>query len=665
MSVFKLAGLKKLLREIAKTDSKEALSEKENILIVSVLTPMLLSGAVIATVLGIVWQKAFWDVILIAGSLLASGMGLIVIDQINIKANYKKHLISWCLIYASVINYMVFYENLGSLYWILIIILLVPFTLSTTKIMFYYNLALLFVLILVSHFNAREIQVTPDVTYFVTLGIIMFFVIAILIVINRIYDFVIQYKISQNTELKFMNQELIANEEELQHQYSKLHAYNLEISKNQRTLNFLAYKDALTGLPNRKMILEQLDERIDVSKQSGERFAIAFIDLDNFKKINDSLGHSFGDMILEALGRRLSQVVHQDDLVGRLGGDEFALLVRRSISEESMMLYFQKIMMHIKESLKIENQAFKLSASMGVAVWPVDGETTGELLRAADTAMYKVKGARKNDIQFFRSYMKHEILERIEMEMALSEALEKEELFIEYQPLIESKSHKIVGFEALLRWVSGKYGLVRPNQFIPLAEEIGLIYQIGIWTLEEVCMSIKALEKEKGERFQFSVNISPIQLLDSRLILDINEILFKTDIDPSYLILEITETIFIKDVEKTIEMITKLKALGVKIALDDFGTGFSSLNYLFEIPIDILKIDKSFTRKLLTEDDKKAIIKSIIAMAHDLHMEVIAEGVEKEVQVTYLENNNCDILQGYYFSRPVSRNMINHLKIDY
>lgn len=660
-----LFGLRRLLRDIAETDSKEELSRKENVLIVSVLAPMLLSGVVIAVVLGLIWQKGLFNIVMIGTALFVSGMGLILSSKLKIKEKYKKHIISWCLIFASVFNYLVFYENLGSLYWILIIILLVPFTLSTTKVMFYYNLALLLILLVISNFFSSGVSVTHDLTYFVTLGIIMSFVIIILIVINRIYDYVLQYKISQNTDLKAINEELLANEEELQDQYTKLHAYNLEISENQMKLNYLAYRDPLTGLPNRKMILEQLDVMIDMSSQSQETFAIAFIDLDNFKKINDSLGHSYGDMILEKLSERLSNVIHKHDLIGRLGGDEFALLVRRHISEESMMLYFQQVMMHINESLKIENQVFRLSASMGVAIWPADGESTGELLRAADTAMYKVKGAGKNDIQFFRSYMKHEILERIEMEKELSKALEKEELFIEYQPLIKSKTHDIVGFEALLRWTSSKYGLVRPNQFIPLAEEIGLIYQIGIWTIERVCHNIKQLQEEHDKYYEFSVNISPLQLMDPRLFLDIKEILYKTDIDPSYLILEITETIFIDDVEKTIKMITKLKELGVKIALDDFGTGFSSLNYLFEIPIDILKIDKSFTRKLLTEDDKKAIIKSIIAMAHDLHMEVIAEGVEKETQVDYLEDNLCDVLQGYYFSRPVIRNMINHLKINY
>jgi len=411
------------------------------------------------------------------------------------------------------------------------------------------------------------------------------------------------------------------------------------------------------------MINEQLELLINYGEKNNS-FSLVFIDIDNFKRINDSMGHTSGDDLLIKVAKRCQEYIDNKDLFGRLGGDELSILVRRHLDDEELFQYIQSICNLFEEPFIIDDIEVRITASFGIAVWPTDVLTAVELLKASDTAMYKAKETGKNNVQFYRKDMKTEILSKLEMENKMIKALKENQFFLEYQPLFDINTKKVRCFEALIRWELPEIGRISPMDFIPFAEENGFIHEIGEWVLRDVSKKIRDIKSYYKEDISIAVNISTIQLKSFNFIERLEQIIIEEDINPKDIELEITESVLIEDKYQAIEVINKLRNLGFKISMDDFGTGYSSLSYLLELPIDKLKIDKSFIDAISVGNKKNEIVGAIVEMVHSLDMEVVAEGVETEGQFRYLKKKNCDIVQGYLLGRPLNDDKMKELLLN-
>ncbi len=418
----------------------------------------------------------------------------------------------------------------------------------------------------------------------------------------------------------------------------------------------LAHYDELTGLPNRTMFNQQLTRSLAQARRHDKPLAILFIDLDRFKNINDTLGHETGDRVLKEVADRLHGCLRESDTAGRLGGDEFVVLIEESPQPEHVAAVAQKILAAVARPFILDAQEFHLTASIGISTYPVDGADIHSLLKNADISMYRAKEQGKNNYQFYSAQMNVHTLERLALESNLRRALERNEFLLHYQPKIDIGSGRITGMEALVRWQQPARGLIPPAQFIPLAEETGLIVPIGEWVLKTACAQNKSWQEHGLPPLRVAVNLSARQFGHETLLQDVARVLTETGLDPAALELEITESMVMHNPERAVILLTKLKAMGIHLSIDDFGTGYSSLNYLKRFPIDSVKIDRSFIQDLPGDSDDAAITQAIIAMAHSLRLKVIAEGVETEEQLSFLRNHGCDEMQGNYFSKPLPEN---------
>lgn len=440
---------------------------------------------------------------------------------------------------------------------------------------------------------------------------------------------------------------------EISSQHRRMEIINQELIRNETHLNYLAYFDPLTELPNRKMIINRL-ENLLIANESQNSFAVAFIDLDNFKRINDTMGHYAGDLLLQATAERLKAFIPKEDLLGRLGGDEFALIILHTTDFNTLKNYVEHLRIILMEPFLIEQTQVVISASIGVAIHPEDGHDAMELLKYADTAMYKAKENGKNGISFFKTEMRDEVELRSNMENFLFTAVKKHEMFLLYQPQVYAKSGNLRGFEVLARWKSPELGLVLPEDFIAVAEENGYMVPLGEWVLREACERMQAHFSQSMEGLILAVNISSVQLMAPNFTQMVKVILEETQFPVKNLEIEITESVFIGSMEQTVDVLKELKALGLRIALDDFGTGYSSLNYIQQLPLDLLKIDKSFIEHIWSNHTKHLLVGSMIGLVHQLGIEVVAEGVENQWQLNYLRQHHCDILQGFMFGAPMT-----------
>jgi diguanylate cyclase (GGDEF)-like protein len=414
-----------------------------------------------------------------------------------------------------------------------------------------------------------------------------------------------------------------------------------------------AEHDFLTGLPNRMLLNDRVTQAITLAPRHMKKVAVLFMDLDGFKHINDSLGHPIGDKLLQSIAKRLVDCVRGSDTVSRQGGDEFVVLLSEVAQSEDAAISAVRLLQAVAEAHPIGAHDLHVTTSIGVSVYPDDGLDAETLIKNADTAMYQAKENGRQSYQFFKPSMNVRAVERQSIEENLRRALERQEFTLHYQPKINLVRGEITGAEALLRWTHPVRGPVSPAQFIPVAEDCGLILPIGKWVLREACKQVRAWQDAGLSPGTMAVNISAMEFRDDKFLEEVFAVLRDTGLDPKSLEFELTESVLMKRAEATESILKSLRERGVQVAVDDFGTGYSSLSYLRRLPIDALKIDQSFVRQITTDPDETTIVTAVIGMGRNLKLRVVAEGVETQQQLEFLRAHECDEAQGYYFSRPV------------
>jgi len=436
----------------------------------------------------------------------------------------------------------------------------------------------------------------------------------------------------------------------------------------ERKINKIASNDVVTGLLNRGIFQQNAQHAVAQAKRYGRTLAFLFIDLDRFKSINDTLGHDAGDIVLRTIAERFKLCTRTSDTLARLGGDEFVLLIEDISDTKYVSIIAHKLLTAASQPFLLAGQEYQVTASVGISAYPDDGKNASTLLKNADIAMYRAKEKGKNNFQFYSEQMNVHSLQRMALESNLRQALQREELRVYFQPIVDIRKNEVYAVEALVRWQHPDMGLVSPLQFIPIAEETGLIIPIGAWILEQVCIEGKKWH-DAGYKIRVTVNLSPKQLDDPKLLTDIKQALDTTSFAAEYMTIELTESMMMTDPDKTVELFQTIKDLNIRIAIDDFGTGYSSLSYLKRFPIDILKIDRSFLQDVPNDPDDVAITQTIIAIGQKMGLDLIAEGVEDIEQLEFLEKENCHYIQGFYFSKPLPPediiNKCNEIKEKY
>ncbi len=437
--------------------------------------------------------------------------------------------------------------------------------------------------------------------------------------------------------------------------YFIMQGQNITLQKHaEEQLSHMAYHDPLTGLANRNKLEKFVNHLLAQSHRHSQSFALMFIDLDRFKNINDTLGHEAGDLLLQIIAERLKGTTRSTDLVARLGGDEFVIVVTDVVKAESVALISQKILQSVMQAVTLKGQEIYITTSIGISLYPFDGQNLQTLMKNADLSLYRAKEHGKNNYQFYTMEMTHKAQERMSLQNSLVHAVANGEFFLNYQPKMDLKTRKITGLEALLRWKNKQYGLVTPDEIIALAEETGLIIPVNEWILNTACQNLKAWQKQGHSSLTVSVNCSARQFKQANLTGDVLKILSESGISPNSLELEVTEYLIMKDPDNILRSLYALKDIGVQIAIDDFGTGYWSLNNLRRLSVDKIKIDRTFIKQIMVDETSADIVKAIIAMVNKLGIKSIAEGVETREQYDFLAREGCTEIQGYYLSLPLS-----------
>ncbi|MCT4595981.1 MAG: EAL domain-containing protein [Anaeromicrobium sp.] len=425
--------------------------------------------------------------------------------------------------------------------------------------------------------------------------------------------------------------------------------------RSKKDLKYKTYYDPLTGLPNRYLLKDRLDLLMAHAKRNNEKLAIVFLDIDRFKRINDTLGYNVGDKLLQVFSSRLKHIFGVDVTISRQGGDEFILIFEDVKGPKEVINHIKKIFKRLREPFKLKDYEIYVTISAGISIYPSDGDGIDNILRSAEVAMYRVKENGRNNYELYEYNMSNEISQQLKIENYMIKALEKKEFILHYQPQVNTITNRVEGAEALIRWHHDEMGYIGPMQFIPLAEETGFILPLGSWILEEAIKDAKEFQKELGDEFIMAVNISAVQLRDENFVGRVKKLLNKYDLSPKSLELEITETHIMTGPELVLRILEELKVMGVKIAIDDFGTGYSSLSYFKDFPIDKLKIDQSFIRDIIKDKNSQGIVLAMIDMTKRLGLISLAEGVESIKELEYLKKHGCDCIQGYFTGRPMDK----------
>lgn len=484
-------------------------------------------------------------------------------------------------------------------------------------------------------------------------------------VLNTIIGGLKSYKTRIGVDHQLLSMKVEERTAQLSQRNAELNQAVEHITATKERLRQMAYFDSLTSLPNRRLFTEQLDLLLRLTKRNDEMLALLFLDLDNFKRVNDSLGHSAGDLLLREVAQRLASCVRDSDVVAhfvdtdsridvsRLGGDEFTVVLNQVENIDAVSMVAQRLLNALLQPVEIEGHELVITPSIGIALAPRDASDLEGLLKAADTAMFHAKARGKNTFVFYTSDMDTAGVERLRLETDLRKALERNELLFHYQPQVDTRTGTVVGAEALLRWQHPEQGMIPPFRFIPVAEEIGLIVEMGNWGIREACRELVELRKEGLELPKISVNVSAL-VFNKNFCPTVKEILEASGLPPSALELELTEGILMEDSDSTVKALRELKAMGVRLSIDDFGTGYSSLSYLSRFPLDELKIDRSFIIDFDKSANDASLVRAIIAMGQSMQLELVAEGVETSDQFLFLTRHGAEVVQGYLFSRPVT-----------
>jgi diguanylate cyclase (GGDEF)-like protein len=463
----------------------------------------------------------------------------------------------------------------------------------------------------------------------------------------------LEHKVQARTrELERAAQKNLQINEDLRASQSELLLTVDALRRKDEDLRHLAFHDALTGLPNRALLLDRIEQSIEVAARQDERRGLMFIDLDRFKAINDTIGHDAGDALLKELAQRLKSSLRRSDTVARIGGDEFVVLLHHAPSSEHYATVAQKLIDVVCQPMDFGNTVLQVGASIGIACFPQDGATSFDLMKRADMAMYEVKTSGRGGFSFFQEALTSASVKRLQMEGELRLAIAHGELELHYQPKVSLDTNAIFGVEALVRWRHPERGLISPNDFIPLAEATGLIVPLGDWVLAEACRQSAAWKRTLGRSVKIAVNISARQMQRGNLVERVSALIAQHGLQASDLQVELTESVIMANPDDCARVLTALRRLGVVVAIDDFGTGYSSLAYLSRLPLDVLKIDRSFVAHAGQDENDAEIVKMIIALAQTLKLELIAEGVETSAQAAFLRASGCHMVQGYLYARP-------------
>jgi diguanylate cyclase (GGDEF)-like protein len=632
VDVLKRENIIDVIKKMNDSNEEIIILKYENIFCRMFYTPILLSGSILNFVL----QYLLWEQdlkVTLINSFFLFGLYLLfeifskTINDERLKSNIFSLLFSTTLVF-SVVR---FYYLIGPTVWTISLILII---ISMVRI-------------------KKSMLIITSITIFF-LGIYVW---------NLSYSFQLGtlYYVAQNVSFAILFIVASIIHKINTNRYNRINKQFKEAEASEKKIKYLAYHDQLTGLPNRLSLSEQLNHAILSPSRKAKKLATMFLDLDDFKMINDTMGHDIGDQLLVEVSKRLVSTLRQCDTVARIGGDEFIMLIEDVENMDYINIVSEKIIMCFSEPFRFNNQECFITTSVGVAIYPTDGQCAEVLIKNADIAMYKAKSKDKNQYVICTSVMKTKIGETMEMNKNLSQALKRNEFELYYQPQLSCITHEIIGLEALIRWNHPELGMVSPVEFIPIAEQTNLIISIGEWVLRTACKQNKAWQDAGLTRIRMGVNLSAKQFQNGNLAGDVDGILSETGLDYQYLELEITESAVMKGKGNIIETLTVLRNMGIRIAIDDFGTEYSSLNYLKQLPVDRIKIPMTFIQGIGLNTKDEAITKAIIILAKSMGLGVIAEGVETKKQLDFLNQAMCDEIQGYYYYKPMPAHEVEKL----
>ncbi len=556
----------------------------------------------------------------------------------DMSINSKIHLTSLIISIEYLTLFVLLYSKLTVTYWFMLLLIVIPITVMSNKITFYYIVAVSIITFTASIFMNIYNIVTVDYTNVVGAILVFSLILAMLLLIKVSYVKILSSRLEHINLIDKQKITITENEQKL-------------IEKNKKLLR-LAFYDELTGLPNRRNVLDTINDYINADK----RITLVCFNIDNFKEINDVLGHNIADDLLKEVSKRFQISLNKDDILGRLSGNEYGLLIPRDLDNKAISKYIYQLMELQKTSYHINNYEINITFCAGIGSFPNDAANLSELIIAVDSALYEAQKNGKSSLAFYDENIRDRLLENLNMENYILKALEKEEFFLHYQPIICCEAGCVKSVEALCRWNNETLGLVSPAKFIPVVERIGIINELGLWIVQEAARMAKKLERDCDREVRMSINVSVIQLQRGDFVQKAKEIVDALGVPSNQIIFEITESVFSEDASVVKKAILEMHNEGFYVAIDDFGTGYSSLSYLANLPIDILKIDKSFIDVIGSSKKNETIVEALVSVAHVLDVEVTCEGVEEEKQMSYLRSIDCNYVQGYYYSKPIQEN---------